>query len=437
MAEELLALTQKELDRIQVVGEVRKGQITQRQAAERLGLSVRQVKRLSLAYREGGAAALASKRRGQPSNHQLAARTKEEAVRLVGELYAGFGPTLAREKLLEVHGIALSKETLRRLMVSQGLWRQRRRKKPKAHPRRERRARRGELLQIDGSQHHWLEDRAAKFTLMAAVDDATGELFAACFVQNESTLAYFDLAEQIVTAHGRPLALYSDRHSVFRHTPVAGLMEQGPNPTQFARAMEELGCELICARSPEAKGRVERLFGTLQDRLVKELRLVKANTMEEANTFLAGYIPRFNKMFAVEPSSLENAVRPLTSSQREELPNILCCREERTLSKTLTLQYNNRLVQIETNRPEYALRYKKVQVLETRDGHLAIRYNGQALAYREVSIAPRQARVADSKEIAAPRARPRLEASKAFKDSIASSFRPKPRPEPEPSTLPV
>lgn len=430
MAEELVTLSGKELERVGLIRQVLEGSITQQQAAERLGRSVRQVKRLCRRLREEKAGGMASKRRGRPSNNQLDAVVREEALRLVRDRYTNFGPTLAHEKLVEEHHLDLGRETLRQLMIAHGLWKARRLRKANPHPRRERRPRRGELLQIDGSPHLWLEGRAERFSLLIAVDDATGEILSALFVPVESAMGYLQMMNHLVLTHGRPLALYSDRHSIFRHTTVAGNTDPSRTITQFGRAMEELDCELICAHSPQAKGRVERAFGVLQDRLVKELRLQEVNTMEEANAFLPTFLTAYNRKFAVEPASPTAAFRPLTSSERDQLPFIMCWREERTLSKTLTLQHDSQQLQIVTNRPEYALRGKKVEVSRLLDGSLVVRHREQSLYFQVVALAQRQARVADAKELEAaqlgatrrPQRISRKSAPPAFKASISSNF---------------
>lgn len=413
---ELVVMTKKELERVQVIREVLVGHLTQQQGGERLGLSVRQVKRLCRVMRLEKAAGLASKRRGRPSNHQLAPELKREALRLVKDHYADFGPTLACEKLFERHDVRVGKETLRKLMIAEGLWQPKRRKST-SHPRRERRARRGELVQMDASVHDWFEDRGPKITLVAAIDDATGEVLAARFVPVEDTWAYFDLLGGLLLDHGRPLQLYTDRHSIFRATQDSQSKETAE--TQLSRALRELEIELICANSPQAKGRVERLFGTLQDRLVKELRLEAICTLEAGNLFLPGFLEAHNRAFSVVPASARGALRPLSKTLLQGLEYILCGQSERQLSKTLTIQYEGALFQVETMRPEYALRYKKVQILEKHNGEVEVRYKGQTLRHRVVTTPPKQARVVDAKQIALAAVQPPRKISNAS-PSLAS-----------------
>ena len=258
----------KEARRYEVRKRVQTGELGQVQAAQELRLSVRQIKRLCKAVREGGTTTLISKRRGVPSNRKLPTHEKARIVAIVQAQYADFGPTLAGEYLRKHHGLAASTETLRGWMVGPGLWQAKTRRIKHVHSPRPRRSRPGELVQIDGSHHAWFEDRGAVCCLSAFIDDATGRVLGARFTPTETTQAYFDVLLQCVQTHGMPLALYSDRHSIFtKHDP------QDPKPTQFERALLQLDIEGICAHSPQAKGRVERLFQTLQDRLCKALRL--------------------------------------------------------------------------------------------------------------------------------------------------------------------
>ena len=262
------------------------------QAAEQLGITVRQVKRLKRIYKREGAKALVSKKRGRASNHQLDPQAEQQALGLLHERYADFGPTLAQEKLTEAHHIDLSVETVRRLMMQEGLWKPRRAKKPVIHQLRERRARLGELVQIDGSPYAWFEGRAPACTLLVCVDDATGRLMELWFAEAETTFSYFEATEHYLLRHGKPLALYSDKLSVFRVNLPNDL--SGTGTTQFTRAMYQLAIEVICANSPQAKGRVERVNQTLQDRLAKEMRLRGISTMTQGNAYAPEFITDFN-----------------------------------------------------------------------------------------------------------------------------------------------
>jgi transposase len=370
-------MSQRELSRLEVIQRVCRKSITQAQAADLLHLSLRQVKRLSQAYKATGAQALISKRRGRRSNNRLPPNLLATAAELLRANYYDFGPTLAHEKLCEAHGLTLGLESVRQLMIREGLWQPRRARKAVIHQMRERRARCGELIQIDGSPHAWFEGRAPRCTLLVMVDDATSRLMHLCLVEAETTFNYFAAVRSYLGLHGKPRAFYSDKFSVFRVNIPNAL--SGTGLTQFGRAMKELDIELICAHSPQAKGRVERANQTLQDRLVKELRLRGICSMAEANAYLPEFIADFNSRFAVMPRSPADAHRP--QSQREDLDRILALCESRTLSKNLTLSYNNVVYQIKTKRASYTMRSAQVEVRETSGAEVSIEYKGKALSY--------------------------------------------------------
>jgi transposase len=393
---DILQMSHKELDRAQVLRQLDEGRIRQRQAAEQLHLGVRQIKRLLKIYRCEGARGLVSKKRGRPSNHQLDSATKQRTLELIQTCYRDFGPTLVHEKLTHVHHLNLGRETVRGLMMGAGLWHSRRAPKPVVHPLRERRARLGELVQIDGSPYAWFEERAPSCTLLLFIDDATGRLMQLFFTEAESTFSYFEASERYFHQHGKPLAFYSDKLSVFRINAPNDL--SGSGATQFTRAMSQLGIEVICANTPQAKGRVERAFQTLQDRLVKEMRLQGISSMAEGNAYLPEFSRAYNAHFGVEPREAQNAHRPLLPS--DDLGRILTVQETRVLSKNLTLQYNKVIYQIQTARPTYALRNAQVVVRENRRGEIAIEYKGKPLAYTVYREQARHAEVVTSKQIA-------------------------------------
>jgi transposase len=389
-------MSQRELSRLEAIQRVCRKSLTQAQAAELLNLSLRQVKRLFKAYQAAGVSALISKRRGLPSNHRLPAEVISTARELLRTNYYDFGPTLAHEKLVEAHGLRIALESVRQLMISEGLWQPRRARQAVIHQLRERRSRLGELVQIDGSPHDWFEGRAEKCTLLVMVDDATSRLMHLQFVEAETTFNYFEAVRSYIKLHGKPLAFYSDKFSVFRINIPNAL--SGTGLTQFGRAMKELEIELICAHSPQATGRVERANQTLQDRLVKELRLRAISSMEEANAYLPQFIAAFNARFSVCARSREDAHRPLAATQRMERILVLC--ERRTLSKNLTLSYNKMIYQINTKRAAYTMRGAQVEVRENSSGEVIIEYKGKALSYslyREQE--QRQAQVTPSKLI--------------------------------------
>ncbi len=386
-------LTTEELDRADVLQECRAGRLSNGQAAERLGISVRQVKRLKHRLQLEGVKGLASKQRGQPSHNQLPHDTLRQARMLLRTHYPDFGPTLAHEKLVEVHHLKLSPERVRQLMIEEGLWKPHRAHKRVIHPLRERRPRRGELVQIDGSPFAWFEGRAPACTLLVFIDDATGQLLELFFATAETTHSYFQATERYLRQHGRSVAFYSDKFGVFRINHPHEQTTDGM--TQFGRAMYELDITLICANTPQAKGRVERVNQTLQDRLVKELRLKEISDIPTANTYLPEFRADFNRRFAVVPRDPTDAHRPLRAT--DDLTRILALRELRTLSKNLTLSYNNVIYQIQTNRPGYALRQAQVEVRERWDGQITIFYKGRSLNYTIYREPPKQAQLITSK----------------------------------------
>ena len=374
--EPLLRMSQRELTRLEVIQRVKRKTLKQRQAAELLSISVRQVKRLCKAYQASGATGLISKRRGQASNNRLPEKTINKARQLLRSRYPDFGPTLATEKLA-IEGVSLSVETVRQLLIGEGLWKAKAVRRPVIHQLRERRARFGELVQIDGSPHDWFEGRAPKCTLLVFVDDATSRLMYLQFVAAETTFNYFAAVRSYITEFGKPLAFYSDKFGVFRVNIPNAL--SGTGLTQFGRALKELDIELICAHSPQAKGRVERANQTLQDRLTKELRLRDLCTVAAANAYLPEFISDYNQRFAVAPRSAESAHRPLAKGEALERVLTLC--ERRTLSKNLTLSYNNVLYQIKARRPAYTMRGAHVEVREKSNGEITIEYKQRPLEY--------------------------------------------------------
>jgi transposase len=392
----LVSMSEKELSRLGVMVRLCEGRLGQAEAARELGITVRQVRRLLAAYREGGPAGLLSKRRGQPSNHQLdPALVKEVLTRLYGT-YVDFGPTLAHEKLTEEHGLRISVESVRQLMITEGLWRPRRAKHPRIHPLRERRACRGELVQVDGCWYRWLEGRAPACTLLVFVDDATGQLVGLHLAARETMFSYARAMRAYLSQHGRPVALYTDKHGVFHVNAKAPTTT--PALTQFGRAMQDLDVQILCANTPQAKGRVERVHQTLQDRLVKELRLRGIADIDSANRYLPEFCDDYNARFGVAPRSDLDAHRPLRAA--DDLSRILSWQETRVLSKSLTLQYDHRIYQIDTSRPAYALRGATVTICQGEEGGvLSILYRGVALEHTIIERQPRQSEVVSSKDL--------------------------------------
>ena len=374
----VVSMSAKEFSRLDVLMDLEARRVTVRDACGLLRLKRRQVFRLLKDFRQHGAVCLVSKRRGQPGNNRLPASVRDLVMTIIKERYADFGPTLVAEKLLEVHDCRVSRETLRKWMIEEGLWLDRRRRLPSVHQPRNRRERMGELIQIDGSKHWWFENRGPQCTLLAYIDDATSQLMHAAFVPSESTFDYLRETHKYVTAHGRPIAFYSDKHAIFRVSNTEA--ESGDGMTQFGRALHELNIDILCANTPAAKGRVERSFGTLQDRLVKEMRLAGISTIEAANAFLPGFLADHNRRFAKEPISPSDAHRPVP--QDMVLEDIFAWKEERTVTRNLTLQDDKVLFLLEPTELTRPLARQRVTVIDYPDGRLAIRHNGVDLPYR-------------------------------------------------------
>ena len=385
----------KELSRLEVMQRLSKKQMSQKEAGQILSVSTRQIKRLLKAYCRQGAAGLVSKQRGRTSNNCLSAEIKRQALDLWKRKYQGFGPTRAHEKLVEKEKFQLSKETVRKLMIEEGLWKARKAKKVVVHQLRERRACFGELVQIDGSPHDWFEGRAAACVLLVFIDDATGKLLQLRFVDCESFLTYAQAAEGYFRQYGKPVAFYNDKHGIFRVNQRS--VGTGDAITQFGRAMQELDIQIICANTPQAKGRVERVIQTLQDRLPKEMRLQGIASREAGNAYLPEFIQDFNPRFGEEPRSTVDAHRPL--NPKEDLAHILTWQETRSLSKNLTLQFQNTVYQIQTDRPTYALRNAQVTVCVNANDEISIVYKNQALSYSLYQPQTKQAQVVLAKDL--------------------------------------
>ncbi len=393
--ETLLEMSGKELTRLEIMQRLEQKRLRQKEAAQMLGIGVRQVKRLLGAYRRTGAAGLVSQRRGRPSPNRLDEKVKRKALNLLSGKYRGFGPTLACEKLVELDGVQISDESVRQLMLGAGLWKPRRAPKAVVHQMRERRECLGELVQIDGSPHAWFEERGPACSLLVLIDDATGKLLGLLLVKQESFHAYAALVRAYFERHGKPVAFYSDKHGIFRVNQES--RQAGDAQTQFGRAMQELDIQILCANSPQAKGRVERVIQTLQDRLVKELRLRHISQMAEGNAYLPQFLEDFNRRFAVPPRTPHDAHRPLLKS--EPLATILTWQEPRTLSKNLTLQFKKVVYQIQTRRPSYALRQAQVIVCEDGAGAITVLYKSKPLPYAIFHNQERLAEIVDSKTV--------------------------------------
>ncbi|EHS7547006.1 ISNCY family transposase [Escherichia coli] len=365
MIKETVTMSHKELHRLQIIQESINRHITQEQAAARIGISIRQVKRLVQRYRNEGPSGLVSHRRGKRPNNSFSTEFRATVISLLKGRYADFGPTFACEKLREIHGLSLSVETLRKWMIEEGLWRERRRKIARIYQRRMRRPSYGELIQIDGSPHDWFENRGPRCTLIVFIDDATSALMALRFVPAETTRAYMETLRGYLNDHGVPLALYSDRHSIFRvNNP-----EREGELTQFTRAIKTLGIEPIHANSPQAKGRVER-----------------------AN------LEAYNNRFATSPRTTDNAHLDVHHSE-EELGYIFSLQAKRVLSKNLTFQYKSSAFQVRSEGRGYRLRHSVVTVCENFDGEINVLYDGKALGWEKYVDGPEPIPLDDEKSV--------------------------------------
>ena len=395
----VLSMSDGELRRLEVLRDVDRGGLPVGAAAQLLERSERQVWRLLKAFRAEGAPGLISKKRGRPSNRKTSEAIRSAVLWIVRQNYADFGPTLAAEKLAGEHGFAFSSETLRKWMIAEGLWLDRKQRRRRVHQPRHRRECVGELVQVDGCEHWWFEDRGPQCTLLVFVDDATSRLVHLQFVESESTFAYFHAARAYLEAWGKPVAFYSDKHGVFRvnHPGALG----GDGMTQFGRALHALNIDIICANSSPAKGRVERAHKTLQDRLVKELRLAGAASLAQGNALLPGFIADYNVRFAKLPANSKDLHRPLRDG--DDLEDAFAWKEERTLSQALTLQYDKVLFIVEPSEQAKTAIGKRVTVVDYPDGRLSIRYRGVELAYRTFDKIRQvdQGAIADNKRLGA------------------------------------
>ena len=376
-------MTPKEQMRVQVLNSLLAEQIALDQAAELMGVSTRHARRITTAYREEGAAALAHGHRGHRPVNATPEAVIADVVHLAGTRYAGANHTHLSELLSEREGIDIGRTTLRRILVNADLSSPGRRRPPQHRVRRQRMPREGMLIQLDGSYHPWLGDQAPPFTLLIAVDDATGTVVDALFSEREDAHSYFLLMQGLLRRRGIPVALYTDRHAVFRHTPGSGLPEM---PTQFGRAMEELGIQMIFARSPQAKGRVERTAGTFQDRLVTELRLAGASSIGAANRVLEQFLPRFNRRFQVPPQHPEPAFRSLDPELC--LEQVLCFKHRRRVARDNTVRFQLHTLQLLAGpeRPSYA--GAAVEVLEGLDRRLSVRHEGRIITAQAALVSP-------------------------------------------------
>lgn len=372
-------MSKKELNRVSVIESAINQRMTQVEAAQRLSLSDRHVRRLVHNYRQSGANALVHKLRGRPSNRTIPVTFKNQVLELYQKEYPDFQPTFASEKMLEIDELVVNPETLRLWLTTAGFWTVKARK-AKHRSWRERKDHPGELVQFDGSHHDWFEGRGEKCVLLASRDDADNRVLAS-FYEFEGTKPVFDFWDRYIRCDGKPKAIYLDRHSTYKVNRKIALDEK--TLTQFGRACEELGAELINAKSPEAKGRIENLFGTLQDRLVKELRLKGISTIEEANTFLENeFLPKFNQRFMVSPKKKADFHQPLTA--KDNLEKSFSVKSERLVNNDFTVRFQGKWYQLLATQPKLVLKRSKVTMEERLSGQLVIEQQGVTLSYKQI-----------------------------------------------------
>jgi transposase len=379
---DIIMIRQKELKRLHVIHKVIEGVLTQVEAAGILSLSERQIGRIVKRIREEGDKGIQHRSRGKESNRRLPKKLIERVVWLYQNKYQGFGPTLTAEKLFELEGIHVSKETVRMYLLEAGQWQKSR--KVRTHRQwRERKDHCGEMVQMDGSHHDWFEGRRSKCALMGYIDDATGRIFCR-FYEYEGTIPAMDSFKRYIRKYGIAMSVYFDKHTTYKSTSEPSIEDEinGTEPlSEFGRALTELGVEIIHAHSPQAKGRIERLFKTLQDRLVKDMTIRGISTIEEANKFLETYMAFHNKRFAFKPKEQNDLHREVPKGLN--LDKILCIRTERALRNDCTIAHNGKLYQIQE-----AVKSKKVLVEERVNGRMLITHNDNSLQFKEITIRP-------------------------------------------------
>jgi len=396
MEEDIIKMSKREIERLRIIHRVMDKRLTQVEAAEMMGITDRQVRRIVAKIRKWGDQAIVHGNRGRPSPFKIPKEEEERIISIVAEKYYDYGPTFAAEKLLECEGIKISKEKLRQFMIVHNLWQPNKKKKGRIHKWRERKHHYGEMVQMDGSDHDWLEGRGPKIVLVGYVDDATNHVFGR-FYEFEGTFSAMDSLKRYISKYGIPFSLYLDRHSAYKTTRQPNLEEELKGEfakTQFARALDELGIRLIHALSPQAKGRIERIFRTFQDRLVKEMRLAKVSTLEEANAFLDAYLPKYNARFAKPPLKKGNFHRPVPTNLNWD--EIFCIKEYRTITNGYTLRWRNHIFLIKN--PSITMKKQRACVIEHFDGRIIIKLNDKILPYQEVTHCELRALAAAKKE---------------------------------------
>lgn len=383
---DIIMIRQKELKRLHVIHRVLNGEITQAEASEILSLSERQIRRIVSRIRQEGDIGIIHKSRGKESSRKLPEKLTERVVYLYQQKYQGFGPTLFSEKLAELEDIHISDETARKWLIEAGQW-ERGRKKRQHRQWRQRKEHSGEMVQMDGSHHDWFEGRGPECVLMAYIDDTTNRVYCR-FYEYEGTIPAMDSFKRYIKKYGIPMSIYFDKHTTYKSTAEPTIEEEinGEEPlSEFGRALEELGVKRIYAHSPQAKGRIERLFKTLQDRLIKEMRLKGIKSVKEANRFLKAYLPKYNKKFSLKAHMSEDLHMPVPEGI--DLNTILCIKTERTARNDNTITYKSKLYQIEE-----VVAGKIVTVTERIDGSMRILYQDRSLKFRKIDIRPERPR---------------------------------------------
>ena len=373
---DIFEMSQRELKRLHIVRKAIDREIKQTEAAGILCLSARQMRRLIRRVRQEGDKGILHKARGKESNSRISKEVKEAAIELYRKKYEGFGPTLASEKLLELDGISVNDETLRNWLTQSGDWKKTRKDRKHRHWR-ERKHHLGKMVQLDGSHHDWFEGRGTKCVLMGYIDDATGKVFGR-FYGHEGTTPAMDSFKKYVRKYGIPVSIYLDKHNTYKSPAKQSLKDDTVPLSEFQRAMEELGVKVIHAHSPQAKGRIERLFRTFQDRVIKEMRLRGIKTIQEANTFLPKYLQIYNRRFAVKPREKADLHRPVPKELN--LDSILCLKTERVLRNDFTVSFNSKLYQIEEK-----IKAARVIVQEQLNGTMLITHEGRPLKFSEIT----------------------------------------------------
>jgi transposase len=385
MRQETFTLSQKELQRVTVISRCVQGNLTCARAAELLDLSPRHIKRLKARYRQGSAAALAHVSRGRPSHRRLPQRTRVRILALARTRYTGFNDHHLHDKLVEKEGFSLSRETLRRLLRREGLGSPRKRRPPAHRQRRLRSAREGELVQLDGSPHDWLEGRGPLLTALGMQDDASGKILAAQFFPSETSHGYFRLLQSLLRRYGVPIAFYGDRSGVFtrndQHWSIDEQLAGQRQPTQFGRALDQLSVTFIAAQSPQAKGRIERLWGVLQDRLTSELRLAHASDLASANLVLRRFISDYNRRFARPPREAQKAWR----TAPENLDRICCFTHQRIVSNDNVVQWGRHRLQIHPQPRRFSFAGATVQIHQALNGRLSLYYRDTRLEHSNLA----------------------------------------------------